>query len=392
MIDNPYKELGVRKVVNAAGVLTRIGGSRSPPEVFRAMEAASRNFVTIAELQSKTGEYLAEVTGAEAGLPTAGGSTSILLAAAACIMKGTELEEYEPKGPAVWRHIAQKLPLHTEGLRTEFIVQKCNRDEYDHAVECAGGRFKEVGNVDETTEKELRAAYDPEKTAAYYYTVKGFKGLPLDSVVKIAHKKGVPVVVDACGRTPTKEKPHEYVAMGVDLICFSGGKSIAGPNNSGILVGRRDLIKLAHLQSYPFEGVGRPAKMSRETIVGLVTALKIFLKRDTSHLFEEMVKKAERIVDELDKISGVNANVEYVLDRDKTPRSPLCTVKVDEEQYGMTTEELHIAMVDSDPSIVTIHEPYFLLENYHGLFTINPQFLAEGEDELIINEVKRLQG
>ena len=106
MNEDPYNELGVRHVVNAAGVLTRIGGSRSPPEVFKAMEAASRHFVTIAELQTKAGEYIAEVTGAEAGLPTAGGSTSILLAAAACIMRGTELEQYEPKGAAVWRHLA----------------------------------------------------------------------------------------------------------------------------------------------------------------------------------------------------------------------------------------------------------------------------------------------
>ena len=133
IIDEPYKFLGVKPTINAAGILTRIGGSRSPSEVFRAMEAASRDFVTIAELQAKAGEYLARATGAEAGLPTAGGSTSILLAAAACIMKGTELENYKPIGPAVWRKYAQLLPLHTEFLRTGFMVQTCNRDEYDRA-------------------------------------------------------------------------------------------------------------------------------------------------------------------------------------------------------------------------------------------------------------------
>ena len=391
MIKDPYKELGVRKVVNAAGVLTRIGGSMSPPEVFQAMEIASRNYVTISELQTKAGEYFADVTGAEAGLPTAGGSTSIMLAAAACIMKGTELEKYEPKGPAVWRDIAQRLPVRSDGLKTEFIVQKCNRDEYDHAVECSGGRFKEVGTIDGATEEELLAAYDPERTAAYYYTVKGFKGVPLEKIIEVAHRNDVPVIIDACGRTPSNEKPNIYVAMGVDLLCFSGGKSIRGPNNSGFLVGKRDLVKLAHLQSYPFEGVGRPAKMSRETIVGLVTALKIYLKTKKPNRFNELDKKSKELVDKLNTVQGINAGVDYVLDRNRKPSSPIVTVKVDIEQYGMTTKELHLALVDGDPSIVTVYEPYFILENYHGLFSINTMFLAEGEAQQIISEIQKHQ-
>ena len=392
MNEKPYNELGVRHVVNAAGVLTRIGGSRSPPEVFKAMEAASRHFVTIAELQTKAGEYIAEVTGAEAGLPTSGGSTSILLAAAACIMRGTELERYEPKGPAVWRHLAQKLPLDTEGLRTEFIVQKCNRDEYDHAVNCAGGRFLSVGDEEGTTEDQLRNTYNPEKTAAYYYTLKGNKGLPLETIVKVAHENDVPVIVDACAEPPPKENLRKYTAMGVDLVCFSGGKNIAGPNNSGILAGRKNLINLAHLQSYPFEGVGRPAKMSRETIIGLTTALKLYLERDDSKLFDQWVRKAEYMKDALNKIPGISVTVEYVYTgSDPTPRFPLCAVKADETLYGMTTRDLHLVLIDCDPSIVTIHEPYFLLKNFKGIFSVNPQFLGEGEDQLIINKIHELQ-
>jgi len=356
------------------------------------MEAASKHFVTISELQTKAGEYIAEITGAEAGLPTAGGSTSILLAAAACIMRGTELEKYEPKGPAVWRHLAQKLPLDTKGLRTEFIVQMCNRDEYDHAVNCAGGRFLSVGDKEGTTEDQLRDAYNPEKTAAYYYTLKGTKGLPLETIVKVAHENDVPVIVDACAEPPPKENLRKYTAMGIDLVCFSGGKNIAGPNNSGILAGRKNLINLAHLQSYPFEGVGRPAKMSRETIIGLITALKLYLERDDSKLFDQWVRKADYMKDTLNKILGISVTVEYVYTgSDPTPRFPLCAVKADETKYGMTTRGLHLALIDCDPSIVTIHEPYFLLKNYKGIFSVNPQFLAEGEDQLIISKVQELQ-
>ena len=389
---DPYAELGVRHVVNAAGVLTRIGGSRSPPEVFKAMETASKNFVTIAELQTKAGAYIAEVTGSEAGLPTAGGSTSILLAAAACIMRGTELEQYEPKGPAVWRHLAQKLPLHTEELRTEFIVQKCNRDEYDHAVECAGGRFVTVGDEEKTTEDQLKEAYNPKKTAAYYYTLKGSKGLPLEKIVEIAHENSVPIIVDACAEPPPKENLRKYTAMGVDLVCFSGGKNIAGPNNSGLLAGKKNLINLAHLQSYPFEGVGRPAKMSRETIIGLITALKLYLERDDSKLFDQWVMKAEHMKEALNKAPGIQVAVEYVYTgSDPNPRFPLCAVKVDKTLYGMTTQELHLALLDCDPSIVTIYEPYFLLENYKGLFSVNLQFLTQEEEQLIIEKIHELR-
>ena len=175
--------------------------------------------------------------------------------------------------------------------------------------------------------------------------------------------------------------------MGVDLVSYSGGKEVAGPNNSGILAGRRDLIKLAHLQSYPFEGVGRPGKMSRETIVGLVTALKMYVERDDSDLYGDLLKKAQYMAGELNKISGVKVRIDNITDKEGAPRIPLCAVKTDETQYGMSTKELHLALLKGDPSIMTVHEPYFLLDNYHGIFSINPQFLAEEEDKKIIKRI-----
>ncbi len=384
IVDDPYKVLGVRKAINAAGILTRIGGSRSPPEVFRAMEEASKSFVTIAELQTAAGKVIADATGAEAGLPTAGGSTSILLAAAACIMKGTELEEYEPRGPAVWRKIAQRLPMRSEGLKTEFIVQKWNRDEYDHAVEIAGGRFVEVGGEDGATEEEITAAIT-ENTAAYYYTYKSKpKGLPFEKIIEIAHRNGVPVIVDAAALPPPRSGLTMFSGLGVDLACFCGGKTIAGPNNSGMLTGRADLIKLAHLQSYPFEGVGRPSKMSRETIVGLITALTIYLESDDSGVMDERMKTANKIAGELDTISGITSYIDYSGDA----MNPLACVKADKTVCGKSTRELFDALKDGEPSIITVFEPYFLLENYHGLFSVNSQFLSEMEAEIIIRRIK----
>lgn len=384
IVDDPYKALGVRKAINAAGILTRIGGSRSPPEVFRAMEEASKSFVTIAELQTAAGKVIADATGAEAGLPTAGGSTSILLAAAACIMKGTELEEYEPRGLAVWRKIAQRLPMRSEGLRTEFVVQKWNRDEYDHAVEIAGGTFVEVGGEDGATEAEIEAAFN-ENTAAYYYTYKSKpKGLQLEKLIEIAHRHDIPIVIDAAGLPPPRSGLTKFSGLGVDLTCFCGGKTIAGPNNSGMLTGRADLIKLAHLQSYPFEGVGRPSKMSRETIVGLITALKIYLKSDDSGVMVERMKSATKLSTVLDAIPGIKCYIDYSGDA----RNPLACVKADKTVCGKSTRELFDALKDGEPSIVTVFEPYFLLENYHGLFSVNSQFLSEKETGIIIRRIK----
>lgn len=388
---NPYEKYGVRRAINAAGTLTRVGGSIARPEVFKAMEDASKAFVHISELQQWAGEIIAEATGAEAGLPTAGGSCSIMLAAAACIMKGTELEEYEPKGRATWHHLIQRLPAHTEGLKTGFIVQRANRDEYDHAVEIAGGRFVEAGTEDGATEEDLDRAFDPERTAAYYYTVQpSTKILPLETVVRVAHGNGVPLVVDASAELPPRSNLRFFTSKGVDLVCFSGGKTIAGPNNSGILAGRRDLIKLAHLQSYPFEGVGRVAKMSRETIVGLVTALRIYLEVDEEAEFRAWEGKARFMAEELGGLPGVEAGVVNATTPEGIPKFPLVYLRVGEEVHAITGGQLHQGLIDGDPSIEGIYEPYYLLEDYEGMLVFNPQNILEGEEQIILQRIRKV--
>ena len=166
-------------------------------------------------------------------------------------------------------------------MKNEFIIQKANRNMYDHAVEVAGGHVIEVGTKEEgATREELEAAYNPEKTAAYYISQGGNRNhQSVSTVTEIAHRNRVPLIVDAAGQLPPKTNLKRFLKEGADLVAFSGGKSMAGPNNSGILAGRKDLIKLAHLQAFPFHGIGRSAKMSRETIVGLVIALRQYLEQ-----------------------------------------------------------------------------------------------------------------
>jgi len=394
MVDvyNPYEKIGLRRVINAATCLTRLGGSKALPEVFDAMVDASKSFVQIPELQAWAGSKIAEATGAEAGLPTAGANNALMLAAAACMMKGTKLEEHDPLEPETWSRLILKLPAHTNGLRTGFIVQKNDRNIYDHAVECAGGRLVEAGTEDGTTEEELHEAFDPERTAAYYYTVRSAKNsLPLETVVRVAHGHGVPVIVDAAAELPPRMKLTQYIEAGADLVIFSGGKHLGGPNNSGILAGRKDLIKLAHLQAYPFHGVGRASKMSRETIVGFVKALELYLEKDEEGYYNRWKEVAESMARRLGDIPGVETGVtHHKTMEEEAPMAPLCYLELDEEAAGMSGRDLVRKLRDGDPSIEVLYDPGFLLEKSEGKVTINPQYMLEGDADIVVSRITEI--
>ena len=386
---NPFEKYGIRRVINAATSATTLGGSIPNPDVFKAMEDASKSFVYIPELQIWAGKRIAEATGAEAGLPTAGAVNGLTLAAAACIMKGTELEEYAPLERRRWSHLSMRLPMHAEGLRIEFIVQKDCRNTYDHSVELAGGRFVEVAS----TKVALSEAYDPRRTAGYYFTARGARnGLPLEAVVEVAHSKDSYVIVDAAAENPPKRKLRYYVERGADLVVYSGGKHIRGPNNSGLLAGKADLIKLAHLQSYPFSGVGRGAKSSRETIVGLVRALEIYIASDEEAEFKEWMRWANFFVEELGSISGVETGITYQrVVEDGEPMAPFCYLKVDEDVCGISGSELVNRLQDGKMRIHTLWEPSFLLgPGSEGMMILNPEYMLEGEHEVVVKTIKEL--
>ncbi len=387
-IDNPFKKYGVKRVINAATSITTLGGSIPDQSIFKAMAEAGKAFANIPELQVWAGKEIAKATGAEAGLPVASAVCGLQLSAAACIMRGTELESHEPLDMKGWSHITMRLPLHTEGLRTEFIVQRTNRNSYDYSVELAGGRFKEV----EPTEEALLEAYDPERTAAYYYTARNLRGsLPLEKVIEIAKVNKVPVIVDAAAEVPPRRKLRMYMEKGADLVSYSGGKHLAGPNNSGLLAGRADLIKLAHLQSYPFNGVGRASKMSRETIVGLVEALWIYLGHDEKEAFNGWVRWAEYFRDELSRFPGVSAEIVYQRAvEDGEPMAPFCAISLDESVTGVSGKALVSRLKEGEPVVYVIYEPEFLLGPCPGKITVNPQYMLEGEHPLVVEKIKQI--
>ena len=285
-----YADLGLRPVVNAAGTLTRLGGSRMAPEVLAAMAEAAANFVPIDDLQERAGAVIAALTGAEAGYVVAGAAAGLALGTAACVA-GLDVAAMD------------RLP-DTAGLRDEVVVQRGHRNAYDHAVRSAGVRFVEVGYLGHpgaggTFGWQVDAAIT-ERTAAVACPVLDTPGtVPLAEVCAIAHARGVPVVVDAAAALPPRANLRRFVAEGADLVVFSGGKAIGGPQASGVVAARRDLVASIALQhqdmdvrpetwsrrallaegrlaGVPHQGFGRSMKVGREEITGLLVALQRF--------------------------------------------------------------------------------------------------------------------
>src|SRR5437763_3262328 len=263
-----YERLGIRPLINARGTHTRLGGSIMPPEVLDAMREAAGAYILLEELQAKASEVIARATGAEAGMVTGGAEAGLLFATAACLA-GTDPIK-----------IAQ-LP-DTTGMKSEAIIHRAHRNGYDHAVRVAGAKIVDIGYGHGTIPYQLEAAIS-ERTALVCYLASPWasKGaLPLAQVCEIAHKHGVPVLVDAAAMLPPMENLTRFIAEGADLVTFSGGKGLRGPQSSGILAGRADLIRAAMANGSPNHSVGRAAKAAKEDIVGLIVALERYLTLD----------------------------------------------------------------------------------------------------------------
>ncbi len=285
-----YADLGVRPVINASGTLTRLGGSRMAPEVLAAMAEAAAAFVHIDELQEQAGAVIAEITGAEAAYVVTGAAAGLTLGTAACVA-GLDVAAMD------------RLPDLT-GLKNEVIVQRGHRNAYDHAIRAVGVHLVEVGylgypGAGGTYPWQIEAAIS-ERTAAIACPILDTPGtVSLPEVCAIAHAHGLPVIVDAAAELPPRANLRRFPAEGADLVVFSGGKAIGGPQASGILAGRADLIASVALQhqdmdvrpqtwsrrewlasgrvgGVPHQGFGRAMKVGREEIVGLVTALRRF--------------------------------------------------------------------------------------------------------------------
>ena len=336
-----YNKLGVRRVINCASYLTMLGGSIMPREVLEAMDKASEWFVDMKELNKSAGEVIANFTGAEAGLVTAGAASGLMLQTAACIAGA------DPKK-------IDQLP-NTDGLRNEFIIHRSHRTNYDHNYRNAGAKLIEIGNTGGTYNWELESNIN-ENTAGiiYVYGPKQAGAIEIEKVIEIAHNKNIPVIVDAAALLPPIENLQKFTKLGADMVAYSGGKGLRGPQSTGILCGRKNLIDAAYLNSAPNnEGIGRVSKVSKEEIIGLITALELFIDRDHSLIMQKWENDCEIIINKIkNTVKDVNitfnkspSDPNEIIDEDSTHPSIIIS------SNHMTDGEIEKKLSDGNPSI-----------------------------------------
>ena len=287
-----YAKLDIVPFINAAGTYTVLSASTMPDEVQAAVALAAQQPVQLNELLEASGEYLAKRLRCEAALVTAGAASALTLGTAACITVGNR--------PAM-----VSIPTDMTGLKNEVVVQKAHRYEYDHALRNCGIRFVEV----ETLQDYDRTFTDRTVMAHFFNAAEGGQ-ISREDWVRVAHQHGVPCFNDAAADVPPISNLWNYTAMGFDLVTFSGGKGLRGPQCTGLLLGRKDLVDVARLNNSPnSNSVGRGMKVAKEEIVGLVAAVDWFLSQDDAAMEAEYRGRAERIVNSLKDIPTVETTI-----------------------------------------------------------------------------------
>jgi D-glucosaminate-6-phosphate ammonia-lyase len=326
-----YEALGIKHVINATGTVTNLGGSLMPPEVIAAWSDAARHFVNLVELQEKVGRRIAELIGVEAALVTTGAAGSLLLAAAAVVTAG------DP------RNIA-KLP-DTAGMKNEVILQKAHRSCYDSQFTSVGARLVEVETGDET-----RRAIGPRTALMFFMNKEEAAGrVNRRDWLAIAQQHHVPTLLDAAADVPPLDRLAGYNRMGFDLVAFSGGKAMRGPNDTGLLLGRRPLIEAAARNTNPNCGtIGRGMKVSKEDMIACLAAVDRFVHLDHAAERREFERRIGVIEEAVRGIATIY--VERI-----TPtianEVPHLIVDWNEMQLGVTKAQVTQRLADGDPPI-----------------------------------------
>jgi len=286
-----YQKLGVIPFINAAGTYTVLSASTMPDEVQAAIALAARQPVNLNELLDASGAYLAQRLQCEAALVTSGAAAALALGTAACITRGTD-------------QAILSIPTEMAALKSEVIIQKSHRYGYDHALRNCGIRFVEV----ETLE-QYEASFNEHTAMAHFFNA-GTGKISREDWVRVAHQHGVPCFNDAAADVPPISNLWNYTRMGFDLVAFSGGKGLRGPQCSGMLLGRKDLIEAAKKNNSPNSNtIGRGMKVAKEEIVGLVAAVDWFLKQDDAAIETECRTRADRIAKHLSTIPSVQTQI-----------------------------------------------------------------------------------
>jgi len=365
-----YTVLGVPKAVNAAGTLTLFGGCRVWPEAAEAMSQAAQSFVDLELLHRKAGEFVAQLLHVEAALVTAGASPALVQSTAACIA-------------CMDPYLRNRLPSNPPE-RNEVIIQRIHRNPYDNAIPTAGAKFIEIGDAIKTHPWELDNSIN-ERTAAVMYALQAEMmdaSLSLDTTLEIAHARNVPVIVDAAAELPPKSNLWTLSQRGADLVVFSGGKDIRGPQTSGLLVGRKDLVQAADFNGAPHYGVGRPMKASKELVVGFIAALECYLAEDENARFLFWQKTQVEMLEELNTIPYLSAQPFVPTQMGIHPIN-IPKIKMDIDSTApISIDALAVALLHGSPSII--------VNRWRESIILNMQTFIPGEPEIVISKLREI--
>ena len=371
--DNIYTRLGVPTTINALGTVTRLGGCIMPPEVVKAMEEAGQHFVPLGELHEKVGERLARLIGVEAATITSGAAGAITLGTAACVTRGDPAK-------------IEQLP-DTTGMPNEVIIQKAHRKAYEAQVRVVGTKIVEVETV-----AQLEAAINAKTAMLFFINTFNPRGL-IDrrAWVEIGKKHGVPTFNDAAADVPPKERLSEYVEMGFDLVTFSGGKGLLGPQCSGLLLGRKDLVHAARRNGSPWSGIGRGMKVGKEEMIGLLAAVERYLKIDHQAERRLLESRVATIAASLSSIKGVETEA-FV--PEIANHVPHLGVEWDFDQIPVTSSQASRRLKEGNPPIEVGGHRWLRPKSrskkpMHGL-TVSVWMLRPGEDQIVADRLKSI--
>ena len=380
-------QLGVPRRINVAGTLTRLGGSLMEPEVLQAMVQAAAASVDIAELQTGASGVIARVTGAQAGIVTSGAAAGLTLAVAACLAR--------------WDVARMAALPDTRGMPNQVLMARTHRNSYDHAIRLAGARIIDIGHNDRGTGAGIRGlepweidAAITDQTAAMVFVATAQTADELPAVLEVVHARGLPVIVDAAAQLPPRSNLQRFISAGADLVVFSGGKALGGPQSSGILAGRRDLIGSALVQmmdmdvspqtwspsslidrqalkGIPHHGIGRGFKVGKEEIAGLVCALERFMARDEDAHAAALGARLQAITAALAGVPGLSVRM-----IEATDRAPIPTLEL---EVGPRALAMVGRLQTGDPPV---HVGERLVDG--GILGINPQTLRPEDDAVLV--------
>jgi len=363
-----YDELGVRPLINAAGTLTRCGGSLMAPEVLDSMRQASRQFCLLDELHEKVGRKIAARLEVDAAYVTSGAACGLMLTTAAC-MAGADPARIE------------QLP-DTTGMKHEVIIQKVHRIAYDQAMRAAGATLIEISDQGTPPAGAMRNAIN-QHTAAIFYMASAMgdrASVPFEQVVDMGREAAVPVIVDAASECPPLSTLTRFSRAGADLVIFSGGKSLMGPQSTGLIIGRPDLVEACAANGNPFAAIGRPMKVSREEVVAFLKALELYLERDhdaDSARWEAQLRCIEAALENIPhfEIGRFTKRQTYTV--------PLLYIRP-QAGTGRTRESIAEELQEGEPRIVV--SQHFTQDS----IVINPHMLEPGQEQIVAERCREV--